>query len=323
MKEHLVSVVITTRNEEKNIEHCIQSILQQEGVPVEVIVVDNGSTDRTKDIARAYTEKVFDKGPERSAQRNYGMIDCSEGDFVMFVDADMILAPGILADAVKLMEEGEEEVKAMHLSEVVLGKKFFSKVRRFERSFYDTTPIDGARLFRKDAFVKVGGFDLKMSGPEDWDIDKKIKQIGKIGYVNPRKGGAVFSDEWKYGLYDFVQVKGIKPETMGEVIFHNEAEFDLKDYLKKKKYYVQSFDSYIQKWGKNDKDVRRQLGWFYRFFGVFIEKGKWIRLFRHPILTFGMYFLRFRVGWAFLTRRKRQKMENIYQAKENHEENNQ
>jgi len=71
----LVSVIITTRNEEKNIENCLQSIWMQTYPhdKIEIIVVDNNSTDRTKEIVARYTEKVYNFGPERSAQRNFGV----------------------------------------------------------------------------------------------------------------------------------------------------------------------------------------------------------------------------------------------------------
>lgn len=58
----IVSVVVTTKNEERNIETCLRSFLAQTYAPIEIIVVDNGSTDRTKEIARKYTDQVFDRG---------------------------------------------------------------------------------------------------------------------------------------------------------------------------------------------------------------------------------------------------------------------
>ena len=84
-----LSVVITTRNEEANIANCIHSF---DGCrdDVEVIVVDNSSTDRTKEIASALGAQVLDKGPERCAQRNLGWQSAS-ADWVVILDADMIL----------------------------------------------------------------------------------------------------------------------------------------------------------------------------------------------------------------------------------------
>ena len=75
LKLPLVSVVITTRNEEKNIENCLMSIQEQTYKHIEIIVIDNNSSDKTKELSKQYTNKVFNQGPERSAQRNYGMIE--------------------------------------------------------------------------------------------------------------------------------------------------------------------------------------------------------------------------------------------------------
>ena len=98
----LVSVVITTKNEEKNIENCLKSILKQTYPrdKIEIIVVDNNSTDRTKEIARRYTDKVYNKGPERSAQRNFGAKQ-AKGEYYLYLDADMILSPNVISECVE------------------------------------------------------------------------------------------------------------------------------------------------------------------------------------------------------------------------------
>lgn len=291
----LISITITTRNEASNIENCLKSIKAQSYPQdrIETIVVDNGSSDGTKDIARKYTDKVFDKGPERSAQRNYGMLEKSSGEYVMYLDADMILAPGVLAACVKAMED--KTILALHISEIVLGTRYFSRVRRFERGFYDGTVIDGARFFRNEVFLKVGGFDEAMSGPEDWDLDKKIKMLGRIGLLVP--GGEIPAG---WPLKDFILSRGVNPGPLACVVYHNEAEFDLSGYLSKKSYYARSFDGYIAKWGRGDGDVKKQFGLLYRYFGVFVEDFKWEKVVKSPILFLGMIFLRFLVGVVFL-----------------------
>lgn len=280
-KMPLVSVIVTTKNEEKNIENCLKSIKAQTYPKdcIEIIVVDNNSVDKTKEIAKKYTKKVYNKGPERSAQRNFGMLKIAKGNYVMFLDADMILAKNLIKNCVDFIEK--ENCTSLHISEIVTGKSFWSRVRRFERSFYDGTVIDGARFFKKEIFVKVNGFDETMSGPEDWDIDKKIKKIGKICLL-PKKGEEA-------------------------VIFHNEAEFNLLKYINKKGYYARSFDAYINKWGKTDPDIQKQFGFWYRYFGVFLENGKWKKLLRDPFLTIGMFFLRFLVGFNYLFNRVNEK----------------
>ena len=84
-----LSVVITTRNESANIANCIHAFDGFRG-DVEVIVVDNGSTDDTKEIAASLGARVLDKGPERSAQRNLGW-RTAVAPWVVILDADMIL----------------------------------------------------------------------------------------------------------------------------------------------------------------------------------------------------------------------------------------
>jgi glycosyltransferase involved in cell wall biosynthesis len=275
----LVSVIITTKNEEKNIENCLKSIKEQDYPKdlIEIIVVDNNSADTTKEIALHYTNQVFDKGPERSAQRNFG-VEKSSGEYFLYLDADMTLHADVIKDCVEKIsvipvetEIQSNNIVALYVSEIVMGEKYFSRVRRFERSFYDATVIDCARFIEKSAFQKVGGFDENLTGPEDWDLDKKLRQLGKTSLVTTP-------------------------------IYHNEAEFDLKKYLDKKGYYAKKFDTYIAKWGKNDPDLQKQFGLYYRFFGVFVEKGKWEKMFAHPLLTAGMFMLRCLVGLKFLMR---------------------
>ncbi len=291
--DQLVSIVITTKNEGKNIENCLKSIKEQTYKNIEIIVVDNFSTDSTRETALKYTDKVYEKGPERSAQRNYGMIEKSSGEYVMYIDADMLLSPSLIEGCTKTLSQNNEVI-ALHIPEIILGKKFFSKVRRFEREFYNGTVIDGARFFLKEKFTEAGGFDPDLSGPEDWDLDKKIKKVGKIGFLsypeNYNSSGFV---------YNFVREKGIKKLPEFSCIFHNEAEFNLRKYLNKKSYYTASFDNYVKKWGMNDPDIRKQLGFSYRYITVFVEKGKWKKLVRHPLLTLGMLFLRVMVGIVF------------------------
>ena len=265
----VVSVIVTTKNEEKNIGACLESILQQSMPPLEMIVVDNYSEDKTTAIAQEYEAKIFQLGPERSAQRNYG-VEKAKGKYILYLDADMRLSPKVIEECVNRCE-ADKEVSGIYIPEIIVGKGFWIKVRRFERSFYDGTVIDAVRFVPKTAFQQVEGFDLLFTGPEDWDFDKKIRGLGKT----------------------------IVAEANVE---HDEGIFNLENYLSKKSYYSKGFETYSEKWGKVDPDIRRQLGTWYRFFGVFTEQGKFIKLFRHPILTLGMYYLRFRVGLLYLLR---------------------
>ena len=301
MQTPLVSIVITTKNEESNINYCLESIKEQTWSNIEIIVIDNSSNDKTQDISRKYTKKVYTKGPERSAQRNYGMIEKSKGEYVVYIDADMILSPILIESCVKYIQQTQSV--ALHVVEVVLGKNYFSRVRRFERSFYNGTVIDGARFFHRATFIKSGGFDenlfVKGSG-EDWDIDKLVKRYGVISLL-PRYSCSVVKSDWT--LKNFIENLGVKHASSFSGIYHNESEFKLLPYLKKKFYYSAGFDGYIDKWGLNDTDICKQFGFIYRFWTVFTENGKWKKMLLHPLLTIGMYFLRALVGFVFIVKK--------------------
>ena len=312
MNRPLVSVVVTTKNEEKHIGNCLQSIKLQTYPQdkIEIVVVDNNSTDRTKEVARQYTDKVFNKGPERSAQRNFGMIEKSQGKYVLFLDADMVLSPTVIERSVAKLESSN--LLALYIPEIVLGNSFWSRVRRFERSFYDGTIVDCVRIIRKDIFEKVGGFDLQMTGQEDWDLDKKIRQVGTVGVADTYDFGEI---NQRLAAVNFCrrQMQGAKRRhyrrenlakelgavSQGALVYHNESDFTVKKYIVKKGYYLEEL-FYLERWGKDDAEVKKQFGFGYRFFGVFVEKGRWKKLVRHPFITAGMYFLRFLVGARFL-----------------------
>lgn len=296
----LVSVVITTKNEEKNIRTCLQSIQLQTWPNIETIVVDNNSWDKTKIIAQEYTSKVYDKGPERSAQRNYGIIEKSVGKYAIYLDADMILSPITIEACVSYIRSSN--AIALYIPEIVLGKTYLSCIRRFERSFYDGTPIDGARFFERSSFIRIGGFDenlfIKGSG-EDWDIDKMLKQHGNIDLL-PRYIDSSSNKLWK--IREFIEANGVCYNHKYTGLYHNEAQISINNYLKKKSYYTLGFDGYINKWGKDDPDIKRQFGLVYRFWTVFTENGKWRKLLNRIDLVLGMYFLRFCVGLVFISK---------------------
>ncbi|TQE98389.1 MAG: glycosyltransferase [Spiribacter salinus] len=94
-----VSVVIPCYNAERWVARAIDSVLAQEGVTVEVIVIDDGSTDGSVDVLRRYEDRIhWETGPNRGAcaARNRGLA-LARADYVMFLDADDYIGPELLA----------------------------------------------------------------------------------------------------------------------------------------------------------------------------------------------------------------------------------
>ena len=263
-----LSVVIPTKNEEVNVGACLDAFAAFRA-EVELIVVDNSSPDRTREIAAAKGARVFVQGPERCAQRNRGWREAS-GEYVMFVDADMILPAETIREMFECLNVGMFE--CYWIPEVRTGSGIRVKARNFERSFYDGTCIDGFRVVRRDCLEKVGGYDENLVACEDWDLDRRLLATGVRTAI--AKGHLV----------------------------HNESRQNFASLLRKKAYYSASVAAYRSKWGE-DEICCKQFGLYYRFLGVFIENGKWKKLIRHPILAFVMYFERFAVGLTYLLNR--------------------
>ena len=264
-----LSVVVTTKNEAANIAACLHSF---DGFDVELIVVDNGSTDDTKRIAAELGAIVLDKGPERSAQRNLGW-RTAKSDWVIVLDADMILPKETVEEIIGYSNNRITECKAFWIPEVRTGTGFRVKARNFERSFYDGTCIDALRLFHKSVLEATGGYDEKLiAGPEDWELDIRVLATGA------------------------------KCEVLKHNLIHNEKRLSFKRMLEKKAYYSKSMAAYRAKWPDHPA-VRKQFSPFYRFCGVFVEKGKWKKILRHPILFAGVLFERFSVGVTYLLNR--------------------
>ena len=267
-----LSVVITTRNEAANIANCIRAFDAFRS-DVEIIVVDNRSTDDTKAIAAALGATVLDKGPERCAQRNLGW-RTARADWVVVLDADMILPPETIEEIlVRVSERFADGLKAYWIPEVRTGRGLRTKARNFERSFYDGTCIDALRLFHRSVLEATGGYDETLiAGGEDWELDIRILATGA------------------------------KCAVLKHHLIHNEKQLTLKRTLEKKAYYTKSMVEYQAKW-KGHPALKRQFGLWYRYFGVFFENGKWRKLIRHPILAFVMYCERIAVGVVYLINR--------------------
>ncbi len=261
-----VSVVVTTKNSGLTLRTCLTSIQSQTYNRIEIIVVDNNSTDNTKLIALDYTKHIFEKGPERSAQRNYGASKAS-GQYLLYIDSDMELSPRVIEECVELSIQNG--IGALYIPEIIAGNSVWSRVRTYERSFYNATVIDAVRFVRKDVFDNVKGFDETLTGPEDWDFDKRVRAVGKVGIIH-------------------------------SPLYHHEEKTSIKTYLQKKMYYANDFAKYVKKWGSQDKDIAKQLGFNYRYIQVFTEKGKWRLLLFNPVLTILMFGLRFLLGVLYL-----------------------
>ena len=208
MSDRLVSVVVPTRNNQRTIEACLRSVRNQSHPSVELIVVDNSSTDGTVEVARSLADVVVTAGPERSAQRNTGL-NMAQGAWFLWLDSDMILPPTAIEAALEAAER--HDASGVALPERTIGEGFWTACRALERSCYLDDPwLHNPRLLRREYLVMLGGFHVGMSGPEDADLRLRILD----------RGGSVV----------------LAPV----IVDHDEGRLTLRDVMRKRFYYGRS-----------------------------------------------------------------------------------
>ena len=175
--DRLVSLVVTSRNEREDIENCLKSLLNQDYPSIEVILVDNASTDGTVEVADRLSVRVENRGPERSAQRNHGFF-VSRGEYVCFLDADMIAPPNMATECVARL--ADSSIGAVVIPEDSFGEGFWTRCKILERSCYsEEDAVEAARFYRASVFETLNGFDEDLTGLEDLDLSQRCAERWK------------------------------------------------------------------------------------------------------------------------------------------------
>jgi GT2 family glycosyltransferase len=178
LESPLVSVIVPTRNSAASIVQCLQSIRAQTHTRLELVVVDNRSTDPTPELAASFADRVLAIGPERSAQRNAGARD-SSGGYLLFVDSDMSLEQDVVRQCVEAVSIDPARTVVV-IPEISVGEGFWARCKALERSCYvgDDT-IEAARFLPRELFFELNGFDETLpAGPEDWDLHERARLAG-------------------------------------------------------------------------------------------------------------------------------------------------
>ena len=178
----MISIVIPTYNEEKNLPRLIEAIKNNKWVKYEIIVVDNGSTDKTKMISLKEGCK-FILNPKKTMvglSRNMGA-EAAKGDLIYFIDADWVPQG---KDHLKNIEEFFEKNNGTECGEpkVVYRKDtLVKKLVALENEHRLRESRMGAYIYRKSFFKKIGGFGDSLGFGEDKILTQKVhKYSGRI-----------------------------------------------------------------------------------------------------------------------------------------------
>lgn len=169
------SIIIPAYNEENYIEKCLEMFDDS----VETIVVANGCTDKTAEVAKKYATKVVEiKEKGVSKARNEGA-RLSESDFLIFLDADIILTKDNLE---KILSSGNEVGTCYAIPDV---DKFLPKMlMKLKKPFQRIGWSSGLIFCKKEIYEKVNGFDESLAFGEDGKFLRTAKKHGKFGVVD-------------------------------------------------------------------------------------------------------------------------------------------
>ena len=189
-----VSVIVPTFNRAGPLAEAIDSVLAQEDVAFELIVVDDGSTDATAAVLSGYGDRLtVIRQPNRgvSAARNRG-VAASRGDLLAFLDSDDLWQPGKLQAQVAFMDAHPsiaicqtEEIWIRNGRRVNPGRRHRKAAGMiFSRSLELCLVSPSAVMMRRALFDATGGFDEHLPACEDYDLWLRIGCRNPIGLVD-------------------------------------------------------------------------------------------------------------------------------------------
>ena len=188
----LTSVVIPAYNEESYLAEAIESVLAQTYEPVEVIVVDDGSTDASAEIASSYPQVILHRQPNAglAAARNAGF-ELTTGAFVTFHDADDMMAPQKIEAQVSHLDSHPDAGLVLTHQRLLIEEgaelPFWLRDERVPGSPGVGPPpaaLDAPHtmtmLMRREVFLEVGVFDeqLRVAQDLDWLFRAFEEKIG-------------------------------------------------------------------------------------------------------------------------------------------------
>jgi glycosyltransferase involved in cell wall biosynthesis len=186
----LVSVIIPCYNAERWVHEAITSCLQQTYRPIEIIAIDDGSTDRSPDLLRSFGEKIrWESGPRRGAcyARNRGF-SLSGGRYIQFLDADDYLLPEKIERQVSFLEETGADVvygdwRHQYLQpdgRSVLGEVQVSGIQddMLEALLGGWWSANMTLLMRREVVPRCGGWDEALGAGQDRDFFISIALSG-------------------------------------------------------------------------------------------------------------------------------------------------
>ncbi|MCP2520499.1 glycosyltransferase [Candidatus Aminicenantes bacterium AC-708-M15] len=241
-----VSVIIPTYNRASFLKEAIESVLNQEYSDFELIIIDDGSTDNTKEIIKQYEGKLkyyYQSHKGVSPARNAGL-KLARGDFIAFLDSDDLWKKEKLKIQVEFMKS-HPEIMVCYTEEIWIRKGVRvnpkKKHKKYSGWIFDkVVPICllslSSALFRKKLFEEVGVFDENLPACEDYDLGLRIACKYPIHLIKEpliiKRGGHPDQLSKKYWGMDRFRIMALE-KILKENLRKEWRELVIKEIIKK------------------------------------------------------------------------------------------
>jgi len=178
----IVSIIIPTFNAEHNIKNCLEYVSKQTYQNLDIIIIDNVSSDKTVEIANEYKCDVLIVRSTWSEAIQLG-VKHSKGKYYFVLESSLELFPSLIGECVEIAENNPKIVGLIG-PEYSKGEGFWASCMKLERLLnigYEL--VEAPRFIRKAAYELVGGYDTLLEFGDDWDFFRRLRKIGKVSRV--------------------------------------------------------------------------------------------------------------------------------------------
>lgn len=186
----MISIIIPTLNEERNLPLLLESLRNQTCQSFEVIVADADSKDKTREIAKEWGCRIIDGGLP-GVGRNRGA-ESAKGDILIFLDSDVVLPPDFLENVLKEFKGRKLDIAGCYvqpLTEKDIDNLLYGFANLYFRltQFFLPQAAGHCIVVKKKIHQKIGGFDEKIKLTEDFDYSKRAAEVGKFRFLEKVK----------------------------------------------------------------------------------------------------------------------------------------
>ena len=249
-----ISIIVPIYNEEENLRKCIESLINQTYKELEIILINDGSTDKSKEIIESFKDKriiaIHKKNTGISDTRNIG-IGKSTGDYIMFVDSDDYLELNCIERLIETAEKENSEIVMFNYYLETPSKRIEIKLPKIEarnlkedKDLLTKIHLGPCTKIFKAELIKDNLFPLNLKYEDVPFVVEAVIKAGKISfvpnylyhYVIKKSGETITRDE---RIFDIITICAIVEKKLEQINYVNKTNFFVKVlsyYLKNSRY---------------------------------------------------------------------------------------